>query len=269
MVKVPEGELKAPEIRRMIKAHNKLMGIEIPKGTDRAGLIKLVEKNGYKVDHKAKKLVPSVKMKRKPTVKLPPEPAKKTKEEKEKAKKERVIKKKAKDEEGYQKVKKQVDAVKKIGEKRKARLEKVPKGSHRMPDGSIMKDKDMPKKKEMGTQTGDDKKEPPKKKETPRERDDKILKADGRMTLTEYQMAVDKIRDGKPLDDMNMKQKKDMMTLLKKASASLTRGGFITVSADLDGNVVKKKNNNDIGNLERKFGFLATRLKKEKAKDNA
>ena len=25
---------------------------------------------------------------------------------------------------------------------------KVPKGSHRMPDGSIMKDKDMPKKKE-------------------------------------------------------------------------------------------------------------------------
>jgi len=147
MVKVPEGELKAPEIRRMIKAHNKLMGIEIPKGTDRAGLIKLVEKNGYKVDHKAKKLVPSVKMKRKPTVKLPPAPAKKTKEEKEKAKKERVIKKKAKDEEGYQKVKKQVDAVKKIGEKRKARLEKVPKGSHRMPDGSIMKDKDMPKKK--------------------------------------------------------------------------------------------------------------------------
>lgn len=161
MVKVPEGELKAPEIRRMIKAHNKLMGIEIPKGTDRAGLIKLVEKNGYKVDHKAKKLVPSVKMKRKPTVKLPPEPAKKTKEEKETAKKERVIKKKAKDEEAYQKVKGQVDAVKKIGEKRKARLEKVPKGSHRMPDGTIMKDKDMkkpPKVKEMSTQTDEPKK---------------------------------------------------------------------------------------------------------------
>lgn len=161
MVKVPEGELKAPEIRRMIKAHNKLMGIEIPKGTDRSGLIKLIEKNGYKVDHKAKKLVPSVKMKRKPTVKLPPAPAKKTKEEKEVAKKERIIKKKAKDEEAYQKVKGQVDAVKKIGEKRKARLEKVPKGSHRMPDGTIMKDKDMkkpPKVKEMSTQTDEPKK---------------------------------------------------------------------------------------------------------------
>jgi hypothetical protein len=147
MVKVPEGELKAPEIRRMIKAHNKLMSITIPKGTDRAGLIKLVEKNGYKIDHKAKKLVPSVKMKRKPTVKLPPAPPKKTKEEKEKAKKERVMKKKAKDEEAYQRVKGKVDAVKKIGEKRKARLSKVPKGSHRMPDGTIMKDKDMPKNK--------------------------------------------------------------------------------------------------------------------------
>jgi len=162
MVKVPEGELKAPEIRRMIKAHNKLMGIDIPKGTDRAGLIALVQSNGYKIDHEAKKLVPSVKMKRKPTVKLPPAPAKKTKEEKEVAKKEKVIKQKAKDEDAYQKVSKQVEAVKKIGEKRKARLDKVPKGSHQMPDGSIMKDKDMkkpPKVKEIATQT-----EPPKLK---------------------------------------------------------------------------------------------------------
>ena len=60
MVKVPEGELTATEIRRLIKAHNKLMSIEIPKGTKRDGLIKLVEKNGYKIDHKAKKLVPSL-----------------------------------------------------------------------------------------------------------------------------------------------------------------------------------------------------------------
>ena len=139
MVKVPEGELKASEIRRMIKAHNKLMSITIPKGTNRDGLIKLVEKNGYKVDHKGKKLVPSVKVKRKPTIKLPPAPPKKTKEEKEKAKKERVIKKKVKEEEAYQRVKGKIDAVKKIGEKRKARLAKI--------------QKDMPKKKETSTKT--------------------------------------------------------------------------------------------------------------------
>ncbi len=30
---------------------------------------------------------------------------------------------------------------------KKTKLKKVPKGSHRMPDGSIMKDKDMKKKK--------------------------------------------------------------------------------------------------------------------------
>lgn len=152
MVKVPDGELKAPELRRMIKEHNKLMSIKIPPKTDRAGLIKLINDNGYKVDHANKKLMPVKEMKRKPIVKLPPAPAKKTKEEKDMAKKEKVVKQKAKDEESYQKVKKQVDAVKKIGEKRQAR--KVPKGSHRMPDGTIMKDADMPKKtKEIATQT--------------------------------------------------------------------------------------------------------------------
>ena len=32
-------ELKSSEIRKLIKAHNKLMSLDIPKGTDREGLI--------------------------------------------------------------------------------------------------------------------------------------------------------------------------------------------------------------------------------------
>ena len=183
MVKVPEGELKAPEIRRMIKAHNKLMGIDIPKGTDRAGLIALVQSNGYKIDHEAKKLVPSVKMKRKPTVKLPPAPAKKTKEEmatkRAEASKKKADKLRAETEKTNKYVKTARESGiaegKKLGVKAGASLarlvvarkerkakDKVPKGSHEMPDGSIMKDKDMkkpPKVKEMATQT-----EPPKLK---------------------------------------------------------------------------------------------------------
>jgi len=62
-----------------------LMSIVIPKGTDKQGLINLIEKNGYKINHKAKKLVlvqgGGNAMKRKPReVGMPPE---KTKEEKE------------------------------------------------------------------------------------------------------------------------------------------------------------------------------------------
>jgi len=52
-----KGELTSAEIRRLISAHNKLSKITIPKGTDRDGLIKLVETNGFRVDHKNEKLI--------------------------------------------------------------------------------------------------------------------------------------------------------------------------------------------------------------------
>jgi len=83
--------LTATELRRMVKAHNKLMDMVIPPKTNRDGIIKLIEKNGFKVDHDKKKIVPSIQMKRKPTVKLPPAPPKKTEEEKKAAKDKRII----------------------------------------------------------------------------------------------------------------------------------------------------------------------------------
>ena len=58
-MKVPEGELTAPELRKLIRAHNILVTIKIPKGTDRLGLIKLIEGKGYKVDHKKKAIIDS------------------------------------------------------------------------------------------------------------------------------------------------------------------------------------------------------------------
>lgn len=81
----PKEQMKSSEIRKLIKQHNVLMSIVIPKGTDKQGLIKLIEKNGYNIDHKEKKLVliqgGGNAMKRKPrTVNMP---AEKTKEEKE------------------------------------------------------------------------------------------------------------------------------------------------------------------------------------------
>jgi len=63
-----KGELTTPEIRKLIKAHNVLVSINIPKGAKREDIIALVKKNGYDIDHKKQALVPKVEMKRRPKV---------------------------------------------------------------------------------------------------------------------------------------------------------------------------------------------------------
>lgn len=133
-----KGELTAPELRRLIKEHNKLVSIKIPAKTDRLGLIKLIEDAGYKVNHEEQTIDP-VKRPRLKKLKLPPAPVPKTAEEKAEAKKKKLLKAEEQETKGYESRKKKIDAVKNL------RKGKVPKGSHEMPDGSIMKDKDMPK----------------------------------------------------------------------------------------------------------------------------
>lgn len=95
------GDLTTPEIRKLIRAHNVLMSITIPKGSTREDIMKIIENNGYVVDHKKQALVPKVKMKRKPTIDLKkatralPAPAKKkpakSKAQKDKDMREKVI----------------------------------------------------------------------------------------------------------------------------------------------------------------------------------
>tara|TARA_R100000541_G_scaffold4133_5_gene11412 strand:+ start:855 stop:1556 length:702 start_codon:yes stop_codon:yes gene_type:complete len=94
--KVPEGELTAPELRKLIRAHNKLTKITIPKGTDREGIIKIIESNGYKVNHPKKRLDAKVKRGKQITMKAADEilPKPKTKEQKAVEKKARDMKKK-------------------------------------------------------------------------------------------------------------------------------------------------------------------------------
>ena len=89
-----KGQLTAPELRRMIKAHNKLVSINIPPKTDRDGLIKLIEDAGYKIDH-AKQVLRVDKVVRKKNIKLPPPPTPKTAEEKKQAKDKKDAKAKA------------------------------------------------------------------------------------------------------------------------------------------------------------------------------
>lgn len=95
--KVPEGEMKLPELKRLIKKYDELMGID-PKGMTRDELIKAIENLKYKVDHKNKRLVLTVKqkVKKQPQKVDAPPPVKKkpakSKKEKEKDMREKVIK---------------------------------------------------------------------------------------------------------------------------------------------------------------------------------
>lgn len=125
-----KGELTTPEIRKLIKAHNVLVSIKIPKGAKREDIIKLVEVKGYKVDHDKKALVRSpgkvrpkiIDMKK--AEKVLPTP--KTKEEKAAAKKVRDKKKEVKETEAFKKRDAQVKALGKVIAKRKKKEIKKP-----------------------------------------------------------------------------------------------------------------------------------------------
>ena len=56
-----KGQLTGVELRKLIRAHNILSKITIPKGTDRDGLIKLIEKHNYKINHTKQRIEPQVK----------------------------------------------------------------------------------------------------------------------------------------------------------------------------------------------------------------
>ncbi len=83
--------LTAPELRKLVRAHNQLSKITIPRGSSAEDIVKLVEKNGYEVDHENKKLKAKVKRGKQITLKkadeMFPKPKKKTAQEKADAKK--------------------------------------------------------------------------------------------------------------------------------------------------------------------------------------
>ncbi len=142
----PNEMMNAIELRKLIRAHNKLSKITIPKGTNLEGLVKLINDSGYTIDHKNKMIKPKPtrgkqialeKSKRKgvasseellmkkvmsPEEKKKIMDKKKVKADKAKAEKDSLVKQSKK--EGV----KEFKAGKKAGAK-------VPKGSHKMPDG--------------------------------------------------------------------------------------------------------------------------------------
>ena len=173
----PAGELTAPELRKLIRAHNILSKITIPKGTDRNGLIKLIEGKNYMIDHKNKVIKPQVKRGKQITLKQAEELTK-PKPVSEEVKKQRAEKKKEQEEEKKKEIKiAKKEAVQEFKTKQKEAQKKQPK-----PAPKVMKKEDEVRPKEK---VGRPKVDPtkikviePKKKEEPKPR----RKLKGRLT---------------------------------------------------------------------------------------
>ena len=148
-----KGELTTPEIRKLIKAHNILVSIKIPKGAKREDIMGILQKAGYSVNHEKQALVPyryvskgkGQKLKvisQKTIEKELPKP--KTKLEKQKAKEE-------KEEKNIQKKKQERTERKSIVEKALKQQEKT--------ISKKTKPKPKPKTSTISTQTEEPKKE--------------------------------------------------------------------------------------------------------------
>ena len=117
---IPAGELTAPELRKLIRAHNILSKITIPKGTDRQGLIKLIEKRKYVVNHVKKSIDPKVSRREGIITLKKAEELTKPKPVSEAVKKQRAEKKKEKEEEKKKDIKiAKKEAVQEFKQKKK------------------------------------------------------------------------------------------------------------------------------------------------------
>jgi hypothetical protein len=192
-----KGELTTPEIRKLIKAHNVLVSIKIPKGAKREDIMGILQKAGYSVNHEKQALVPyryvskgkGQKLKvisQKTIEKELPKP--KTKLEKQKAKEE-------KEEKNIQKKKQERTERKSIVEKALKQQEKT--------ISKKTKPKPKPKTSTISTQT-----EEPKKVSG-----DKIFKV-----FTDIMIGYDEvIREGIIQDNPDKEEKKDNNKIIAKS----------------------------------------------------
>tara|TARA_R100001509_G_scaffold162140_1_gene133018 strand:+ start:1124 stop:2170 length:1047 start_codon:yes stop_codon:yes gene_type:complete len=190
-----KGELTTPEIRKLIKAHNVLMSIKIPKGATRNDILKILDDKGYMVNHVRQSIQRRYKNERKPNVTLKQAekitaPKKKTELQKQKIQeaKEAKEEKKKKDERAIRK--------KAVEEEKKRAAKKAPKPTS--------------KKVSVGVGTEKAKKE------------DKTEKAKKQVPFI-----ISKIKDSNAkLYDYNFKQEKDIVEWFnnwKRDRRTLTR----------------------------------------------
>ena len=148
------GELSGPEIRVLIRGHNKLAQIKVPLGLDRDGLIKFLKSRKYTVDHKNKRLVDTTtgdsrgRITTLSTAKTITKPKPKTDEQKATTKAKKDMKAKA--------TKDKEDAIKAEGVKQGAALQKVV--SKRVKAKALAKEDEVRPKEKVGKVKFDPKK---------------------------------------------------------------------------------------------------------------
>lgn len=174
--KTPKGELSSTELRKLIRAHNILSKITVPKGTDRLGLIKIIEDRRFKINHKLKRIEPKPTRGNIITLKTAEEITK-PKPVAESVKKQRAEKKKQQEEEKQKEIKlAKKEAVKEFKSKKKeASILKNKKEN--INKKKMKKENEIRPKEKVGRPKVDPKKIKviePKKKEEPKKEESKI-----------------------------------------------------------------------------------------------
>lgn len=282
------GELSGPEIRVLIRGHNKLAQIKVPTGLDRDGLIKFLKSKKYTVDHKKKRLVDDISggssRGRKVTLataKAITKPKPKTDEQKAATKAKKDMKTKA--------TKDKEDAIKAEGVKQGAALQKVvskrvkakakPKEDEVRPKEKVGKVKFDPKKvKVVGVkektkpapapapapaQTSDE-----SKREAGRARlranqkiEEEIFKELKIPTLKEYRAEIKKISGGGNINEKKPAIRKEIAAYADSVVKILKKFGQTDATTVRN---TKKNLQTDVGNVDRHFGFLGEKLRKER-----
>ena len=247
-----KGKLTTAEIRKLVRAHNKLSKITIPPGSDRDTIINIIAKSGFRVNHEQQRLEQTSKKditldKAKEATKIVP----KTEAQKQQAKEKKEKKKKAvKSREGEL-----IKAGAIIGKARaKAQMKKEkskpkPKEDEVRPKEKVGRPKIDPNK----IKVIEPKKESVKSKQLAiRKNTANILKDNGFTTLTEYKANIKKLRGDTILSELPLKQRKVIVEYVEKVNKELKSRTPIDTSKKLFANAV--------GNVEREFGFLADKI---------
>ncbi len=248
-----KGQLTTAEIRKLISAHNKLSKITIPPRSTRDAIMSIISKAGFRVNHEQQKLEQTRATKKDVSLEKAKDVTKRVPktEQQKKQSTERMEKKKVEKEKELKLAKK--EGVKEFKAKKKEAEKKKP----------VQKPVEKPKKKSstIGTQT-DEKPKPVKKEKvlqledkkrlTPIQRTDKILKENGFTTLTEFKNKREEIHkiDGKTIP---LKQRKILADYGNKILKELGEVPNLTAGKNID---------DDLSNIERRFRFLADKLKK-------
>ena len=148
-----KGQLTSAELRKLIKAHNKLYTIKVPAGATQPEIVKLINDGGYSVNHKKQSLFLQMKnLPRKISMNDVPkkvEPTALQKQKQEEAKELREKKKKKELREA------KIGAVKKFQKANPPRSKPVPKSEPKPKQEPIVKkkpisDKPKPKRRQIG-----------------------------------------------------------------------------------------------------------------------